>query len=189
MKQLAIPLFAAASALSLTACAQSTPYAPQSASSTQGTNGYSSQRLASDRFRVMFSGNRFTDRETVENYLLYRAAELTRQQGYTGFTVVRRDTDANRTVDVDTYPAAGVGAYSTFSPYYNFYGTTGLYNAYDPFVGGAFPTRVDVDRATRYEAMAVIDMCRGAAPTGMGQTYDASQVLARLGNDIRTPGM
>jgi hypothetical protein len=189
MKQTIFSLAAAASVLTLAACAQNTPYAPQSASATQQGFGYSSTMLAPDRYRVMFAANRFTDRETVENYLLYRAAELTRAQGYDGFAVVRRDTDADRTVDVDTYPATGIGAYSTFSPYYDFYGTAGLYNTYDPFVGGAFPTRVDIDRATRYEAMAVIDMYRGTPPAGMGPTYDASEVMARLADDVRTPDM
>lgn len=182
-----IPILAAASALALTACAQSTPYAPRSASATEGTAGYSSQQLAPDRYRVMFSGNRFTSRETVENYLLYRAAELTRQQGYDGFAVVRRDTDSSTVTDVDRVPAPGVGAYSTFSPYYGFYGVGGAYTAYDPYLGTGFPTTLDVDRMQRYEAMAVIDMYRGAPPTGMGTTYNAMEVMRRLGNNIRTP--
>ena len=33
-----------------------------------------------DRWKVSFSGNSLTDRNTVETYLLYRAAELTDQQ-------------------------------------------------------------------------------------------------------------
>lgn len=179
-----------ASALALTACAQTTPYAPQSAPATEGDFGYSSTMLAPDRYRVMFAGNQFTSRETVENYLLYRAAELTRQQGYDGFTLLRENTDRTTSTDVDTYPATGVGAYSTFTPYYGFYGAGGVYSPYDPFVGGAFPgTRVDIDRIDRYEAMATIDMYRGAAPTGMGPTFNAMDVMQRLGDNVEMPDM
>jgi hypothetical protein len=42
--------------------------------------GYSDQQIESNRFRVSFAGNSLTARETVERYLLYRAAELTVQQ-------------------------------------------------------------------------------------------------------------
>ena len=47
------------------------------------------QQLAADRYIVRFHGNEFTSRERVETYLLYRAAELTLEQGFDGFTIVR----------------------------------------------------------------------------------------------------
>ncbi|MGB3807006.1 MAG: hypothetical protein WA936_07390 [Erythrobacter sp.] len=187
--KLAIPLLAAAP-LALAACADNTPYAPQSASETAQDFGYTSTQLAPDRYRVMFAGNQFTSRATVEDYLIYRAAELTRQQGYDGFAMTRENVDRTTATDVDTYPATGVGTYSSFSPYYGFYDTAGAFTSYDPYVGGAFPGRtVDIDRMERYEASATIDMYRGAAPTGMGATFDATDVLARLGSDIEEPDM
>ncbi len=182
-------VLALGSALVLSACAQNTPYAPVSSASAQGANGYSSQMLSADRYRVMFSGNKFTSRATVENYLLYRAAELTRQQGYDGFTVMRRDTDGQKVIDVDRVPVAGVGTYSTFSPYYGFYGIGNAYTSYDPYLGTAFPTRLDIDRMTKYDAMAVIHMYRGAPPVGMGMAYNAMQVMQRLGGNIEMPVM
>ena len=59
------------------------PSAPASATS----------RSKRDRFRVSFAGNSFTSRETVERYLLFRAAELTVQNGFDHFILVDRDTD------------------------------------------------------------------------------------------------
>ncbi len=47
--------------------------------------GYSEERLDQNKFRVTFRGNSLTPRETVEDYLLYRAAELTLQNGFTHF--------------------------------------------------------------------------------------------------------
>ena len=43
--------------------------------------GFSEQRIEDDRYRITFRGNSSTSRETVENSLLYRAAELTVQTG------------------------------------------------------------------------------------------------------------
>ena len=66
----------AAAALVLGACATSTPYAPM-----DGRYGYAEQRIETNRYRVVFHGNSSTTRETVEAFLLYRAAELTLEMG------------------------------------------------------------------------------------------------------------
>jgi hypothetical protein len=91
-----MPKFFATTALilatGLSACATPTPYAP-AAPTRSATNGYSEQRIEPARWRVNFSGNSLTSRETVETYLLYRAAELTLQQGHDWFSVVTRDTE------------------------------------------------------------------------------------------------
>src|SRR4051812_30110703 len=74
------------------ACETATPYQPlQAGNATSG--GYSDQRISRDRYRVVFQGNSITQRETVERYLLYRAAELTTQAGYDWFELVDRNTD------------------------------------------------------------------------------------------------
>ena len=77
----------------LGACATATPY--QAASGTD--RGYSEQKIENNRFQVQFAGNSLTDRKTVETYLLYRAAELTKQNGFDHFRVMRRDTCGRRT--------------------------------------------------------------------------------------------
>lgn len=73
------------------ACATGpTPYQLRSA---DGEHGYSDQALERDRVRVVFRGNFLTTRETVENYLLYRAAELTLQRGYRFFVPTLHDVE------------------------------------------------------------------------------------------------
>jgi len=74
--------------LALAACATATPYAP-----VDGRFGYGEQKLESNRYRVWFAGNSATKRETVENYVLYRAAELTLDGGYDYFVLSERTTD------------------------------------------------------------------------------------------------
>ena len=65
----------------LAACATPTPYQPNVPG--QGSyGGYSEFRVEPDRFRVNFQGNTLTSRETVEGYLLFRAAELYRGTGF-----------------------------------------------------------------------------------------------------------
>ncbi len=189
MSRVGIITVLSAAAIGLGACSQSTPYAPQSASATAQDFGYSSTRLGEGMYRVSFAGNQFTSRETVEDYLLYRAAELTRERGYTGFSLMRENVDRTVSTDVDTYPTTGLGTYPTFTPYYGFYGTGGVYNTYDPFLGGPFPgTTVDIDRVDRYEARATIQMYRGTPPTGPQPNYDASEVVARLQGTVEMPG-
>jgi len=87
-----------ASALVLTACATATPYQP--ASAPGAFDGFSQTMIESDRARVTFGGNSITDRETVENYLLYRAAEVAVERGFDYFTLVERDTEEKTRVRV-----------------------------------------------------------------------------------------
>jgi len=81
----------AASALTLVACATATPY--QEASEPGGYDGFSQQLIENDRARISFGGNSLTKRETVENYLLYRAAEVAVERGYQTFTLQERDVE------------------------------------------------------------------------------------------------
>jgi hypothetical protein len=65
----------------LSACETATPYQPlQQHSEVSG--GFTDQRLDQNHARVTFQGNTVTSRETVETYLLYRAAEVTISQGF-----------------------------------------------------------------------------------------------------------
>lgn len=52
------------------------------------TGGYSERKISEDTWGVGFSGNGYTTYETVQTYWLYRAAELTVEQGFDGFEIV-----------------------------------------------------------------------------------------------------
>lgn len=82
-------LTAAIFALGLAACSASpTPY-----QAIGEDGGYTDQQLESDRYRVKFEGNSATSRETVEDYALFRAAELTLQTGNDYFKVVSKEIE------------------------------------------------------------------------------------------------
>jgi len=168
----------------LSSCARPTPYQPiRSASSSQG--GYSSERLETNRYRVTFIGNSMTSRDTVETYLLYRAAELTRQQGYDWFEAVYRDVENRGQVVVDR-PFA-TGPYGWWGPSWRYYGRSGWRSwspwDRDPF----FSDRLDVRTIDRYEATAEIVMRRGDKPSANPRAFDANDLLRTLGPRIRPP--
>ena len=65
--------------------------------------GFAETQIEANRWRVTFSGNSLTSRDTVERYLLYRSAELTVQQGYDWFAAGDRATDKSTQTFVDPY--------------------------------------------------------------------------------------
>ena len=135
----------------LAACATATPYQP----AVTAGYGFEEQTIEDNRVRITFRGNTLTDRETVETYLLYRAAELTLQSGNDYFVVANRDTEEHSRLQSDgSYRAAFGFDYWYFSP------RRGWRPWYDPFWDE--PTRYR--EVTRYEAIAEIAMFNGPKP-------------------------
>ena len=183
----------AASALlvaTLGACATATPYQPNIRGQAT-TGGFSEVRLEADRFRVNFAGNSLTSRETVEGYLLYRAAELTVAQGYDWFTVVDRQTDRNaRTyVEPDPFYRPWYGpSYNFWRPSWRYYGGGYGWRSWDPFFGDPFwGDRMDVRTVEKFEASAEILMHRGAKPQDDTRAFDARAVMDNLGPRVLRP--
>lgn len=84
-------IFVALIAVALAACSSSTTYQP---AEKLGAYGYTETKLGKNRYRVTFTGNTITDKETVNDYALLRAAELTMQEGYDWFQLVNRDSES-----------------------------------------------------------------------------------------------
>jgi hypothetical protein len=149
-------------AMLLAGCMAPTPYK----AATDGF-GYSQQQLEQNRYRVAFAGNSITPRSTVQNYLLYRAAELTVETGHDYFIVVddnlERSTRYHGTVD-PWFPRSFRRHGDPF---------------YDPF-----PASVNAYPIDEYAAFADIQMLRGDKPAANPRAYDARDVLKRLGPTI-----
>lgn len=183
--------FAAAAALSagLAACATPTPYQPN-LKGQSASGGYSEIRVEPNRFRVNFAGNSLTTRETVEGYLLFRAAELTVQNGYDWFAVVDRDTDKqSRTyVEPDPFYRPWYGSYGFWRPSWRYYGRGYGWRGWDPFWGDPFwADRVDVRTIERYEASAEIVMQKGPKPEADPKAFDARAVIDNLRPRVQYP--
>lgn len=171
MKKLTLAAFAASMAL-LSACATPTPYGPALTTSSYNP-GYSDTKLEDGRYRITFAGNDLTRRETVENYLLYRAAELTLDAGCDWFEIVNRGTDQKTRTVYDPMM-------DNFS--WRFYRGS-RWSAW----GFGWD---DMDREaiqyTRYEATAEIVMHKGDKPD-TPNAYDARSVKANLESQIVRP--
>lgn len=169
----------------LAGCSTATPYQPLGTPGERG--GYVDQPLDQTHWRLSFYGNSLTSRQQVENYLLFRAAELTLQQGFNCFAIVNQGTDRQTTLQVDPYgPYYGGGFYHGWSPYWSMHGPWG-WHYYDPWYGGSFyPGRYDIDTIDRYQAMADIALIRGQCPAAPG-TFNAAEVAQNLSPHIVYP--
>ncbi len=162
--------------LALTACATPTPYQPRQDSAGYG---YSERQIESNRVMVAFRGNSLTERETVESYLLYRAAELTLQSGFDHFVVATRDTDVER-----RFLSVGQPFHAGFYPHYAYYSPYwGWRPWYDPF----WADPVDLRQITQYEASAEIAMFKGPKPADNAQAFNAQEVVDNLGTKVVRP--
>ena len=96
----------------------STPYQPK------GTlGGYSEEKILDNLYRVEFEGNQHSKPEKIQNYLLYRCADLTQEMGYDYFAVINeeRHFDENsirpeRGVSFQTRTSMSGGTNTTVSP-------------------------------------------------------------------------
>lgn len=173
-------MLAVAAALTLSACSTATPYQP--ATKTSSGYGYSDQRIENDRWRVTFAGNSLTTRQTVESYMLYRAAQLTLDNGFDWFDTVDRHTQGATEVIGTGDPWWGpYGPY--WRPYWRFYGRGG----WGAWGAGPGWGEWDATTITRYEASTEIVMHHGPKPADNARAFDAHQVLNNLGPHIVTP--
>lgn len=177
-------VLAGAILFALTSCAHPTPYQPRSASS-ELDKGYSDERIAADRYRVTFSGNSLTSRETVEEYLLYRAAEVTIEQGYDWFSVVGHEMDHVVTREITRDPAYRpyYGTYyGSWLPYWRYYVRGRGWYSWDPYLADTFwADRYEERQIEEFEATAEIRLGRDPRPEHNGQIYDAREVIERIG--------
>jgi len=170
---------AAIGVLGLSACETATPYQPI-ASNNAVAGGFSDQRIDDTHFRVMFKGNDMTSRTRVENYLLYRAADLTVGEGYDWFEMVDRNTHNSGTTYVD--PAFGPG-WGYWRPEWRYEWGPGPWGPWGGPAWGAY----NVDRIDQYQATAEIFVGHGAKPANDPRAFDARQVMTNLGPKIVRP--
>lgn len=191
-----------ASALVLAACATATPY--QQSTSADARNGFSEIQIENDRTRISFDGNSLTKRDTVETYLLFRAAELTKQKGYDFFTLTDRATDEKTRVQYTGFndPYYGYFDYAYFHPRYGwsnshyrgrFRSYLGFYDpfydsfGYNSFGRSGWANDFDYREITRYRASAEVKFSRGQKPLNADNAFNAQEVIDNLGGTIIYP--
>jgi hypothetical protein len=157
----------------LMGCMQPTPYQPR----LQGQDtGYTDRALTQNRYRVTFTGNSVTPRETVESYLLLRAAEVARAAGYTHFLFDTRNTQTR--TSVQTVPYAG-----PIDPYFR--GGWGRRGGFGYWGGWGWPYEPaqDIVVRTNFEAYAEIVLLNADQASHEPRAMSAAEVISHIGPD------
>lgn len=150
--------------LALSACA--TPYGKYGL-----LGGYTDSRIDSNTFSISVDNNAYTNQQTTSMHALYRAAELTVENGFDYFVIV--SSVSNPTSMAMTMPST-----STSQTSINTYGSTGTATTtthYAPttVVPLVFPN-----------STLVIKSFKGAKPADQANAYDAREVMKYLGPQI-----
>lgn len=168
--------------LILSGCASQTYYSPAGENTRYG---YAEEKLERNRYRVEFRGNVTTNMETVERYLLFRAAELTLANGGTYFIMIERETDKEISYrSTITFPSRYHHEHYFFYHYYHdpFYGP-----GYGPGFGFGAGYQSEMRPVARYTAVAEILIMSGAKPEDNPHAYEAASVIEHLSADIQRP--
>jgi hypothetical protein len=149
--------------LALAACTRPTPY---QAASRSGGEGFTTQQIESNRYRVAFQGNAVTPLQLVDDYLLYRAAETTVENGYDYFVLISQNHER--------MPASS-GGFSL--------GLGGASFGRGGGGGGGIAIGSGGDDSD-YQSAAEVAAYKGAKPADVPNAYDAHEILSRLGPTI-----
>jgi hypothetical protein len=165
-------------AVLLAGCMTPSPYAPRT---EKDRTGYTDRELTQTRYRVTFTGNSVTPRETVESYLLLRAAEVTRAAGYSSFLFDTRNTKAHHTVTAipDGPIGPGWGGYGGWGHRggFGYWGGFGGWGGY----GFGYDPSVDIVVRTNYDAYAEIVMLTPEQAAKEPRALNAADVIAHIG--------
>ena len=74
----------------------STPVAaptPYKSANSKAAYGYSSEKVSENEYKILFKATDKTPADKVQQYALYRAAEIAQQQGFTYLTVLKTNVD------------------------------------------------------------------------------------------------
>lgn len=168
-------------AVGLASCATSGLY--QAADIREGRVGYAETRLADAIWRVEFVGDDFTSRETVETYLLYRAAELTAGNGFDWFVSSMPEVDEETEIVVEAVRTHDYQA-RYWNPKWRRRGRF-FWSNVDPV--GPIPREPREPRVwntVHYSASVEIRVGSGPMPEG---AFDARQTLAQFEASIVRP--
>ena len=157
--------------LLLAACAAPQPslYAPLAS-----RDGYAEESLGKGLYRVWFQGNAVTSRERVQDYCLFRAAELSLELGAEKFAVHDKLVERYTQVTRETYDGWG-------DPYYY----DRRYRYYHPYP----PPTYQRERTT-FRAQLTIEPFSGRPPGGSQgafQIYDARATYQQFAPRIVRP--
>lgn len=166
-------LLIAVLSMGLVACSSSTTY---QAAEKRGDYGYTETALGKDRYRITFNGNSATDKETVNDYALLRAAELTLQEGYSWFHLVNRDNDSKSRTSTSVSGGTGFGGGTSVYQRCGLLSCdTVVYDSPNRFSGGVASSNT----RTSYSSSLEIKMGKGKMPDD-AEAYNAQELASTM---------
>lgn len=146
-----------------------TTYQPRGA-----TGGFEDRPVGENRYYVEFYGNGNTTRDTVMAYWLHRCAELTVQKGFDHFVLISKTPPPGASLHGAGVVTAG-GSDGRPEP-----------DAIVRAKGATYvPIYVPGGTITTWSARGVIEMSKGYIVREGRPTFDARELLARLGPAVR----
>ncbi len=149
------------SALALSGCASLAPYGAQQG---PGGQGFSEQRIETNRYRVTYNGVGAPG--PVADFALLRAADLTTQEGYDWFEVVQAWTDGRPGGAGGVRPSVSIGGGSSR---YGGYSASGVGVGVGLNLSGPQPTSTTLE----------VVLGRGTKPD-RPSAYDARSIQASI---------
>lgn len=144
----------------LTACA--TPYQAEGL-----TGGYSDARLDENTVKVMFKGNGNTDKTIVENYALYRSAEVTLADGFDYFIIFSGKTHKDE------------NTYTTADSYHEFTKEEKKHGKKIKVKEGYYEPGETID-VISFKSGMIIKMYHGKKPSNLVNAFDAHEIIKYL---------
>lgn len=125
--------------------------------------GYGQRQLEENHYTVWFVGNSATPRETVEDYVLYRCAELTLEKAYDYFVL------SNRSTQGEHRPGSGVSL-----------GIGGFRLGGSGGISLGVGTGIPVGGDKKYFGEANVLLMKGQKPANDPNAFDAREVKKNL---------
>jgi hypothetical protein len=170
-------LFAIAVVLLLSACGTQTPYQPRGM-----TGGYTETRITDSSYQVKFFGNGFTSRDKVWYYWIYRCAELTKANGYTGFFLTSDKPAAPATSSADDAIPTMKAAAALPGDQSGYANAKGVSYIYVPSYGGSYGS------ITTYSASGIVQFLREPVPDSVSY-YRVKTILELLKPYVDSQGL
>jgi len=162
------------------------PYAPPAAA----PGVFEATPVAGGGQRLVVKGKKLTDRKSVEEYLLYRAAMQTLESKSPWFTFVRKPEPGEQVAPDQEDPNGPAYAFrlDKFQPVWR-YQTAGStdWKTWSPFSNKPFLDGVAAGAVTAFEVTAEIQPKKGAFPYHNTLAFDAAPVSELLTTRVKPP--
>ena len=139
------------------------PVTPAATAAELAAGNFTATRKAQDKYNVAVAGTAMTTRAEIENYMLYRTAQLAMQDGYTWFELVEARAPGDKVARVARDPEGPRYSFRIphWRPVWRIKADASKdWQVWNPFSGAPFPLN-EGDKITAYDVKADVVMHKG----------------------------